>query len=346
VDSVLLANLSANGLAVSCDGTRLVTRCGTVVQGFTFNPATGLIADAALFSAGGLDARNFRLSENPVGISQDGSLAFASHLGATATEGTVRFFDAETGEPRGESEDLGEGAPTSISRANCCGDIDPPPPSDSIFEKEITGGPDRDSDGETDRVVEVLSKTTSEFEFTITFRHEELAAALIRDIVPGQWEVVSCLATNPDDVVQLSRSGRALLRGNFATQIDWYPTDNDSSLVCTVKLRLNRLAKYEPANYGKLVLNQGATALDASTKRPLLDSEGQRLTTPGLFILGMKDVNRDKQIDWSGEGDEDGDTLSDWFEATEFGTDPTKKDTDGDRSPDNIDREPLNRRKK
>jgi hypothetical protein len=351
IDSAQLPSIGVNAMVMSCDGTRIYVRRagglnGDLVDAFAYDPATGQFGNSPLFTITGIAGKNYTIAESPLSVTADGSVLIASEFDASGTTGRLKFFNAQTGAPIDILEDPSLGPPTSISPPFCCGDIDPPPPQNAIFEKEITGGPDRNNDGETDRVVEVLGKTTSEFEFTITFRHQELPPALIRDIVPAQWEVVSCVATNEDDVVQLSRSGRSFTRGNFATQIDWYPTDNDGSLVCTVKLRLNRLGKYEPASHGKLAINHGAFALDASDKKPLVDGEGQKLNTPGLFILGMKDVNRDKRIDWSGEGDEDGDTLTDWFEATEYGTDPTKKDTDGDRSPDNIDKEPLNRRKK
>jgi hypothetical protein len=353
IDRVKLAKASGSAIAIDCDGNRVFTRSGNggpnaddVVEGFGYDPLTGQISNAAALTITGIEFTNVTAFENPLAISSDGAVLFVPEIDLNGTTGQLRIFNAETGAAVDPFEDPDHSRPTAISPANCCGDVDPPPPSDSVFEKEITDGPDRNNDGETDRVVEVLSKTTSQFEFTITFRHTELAPALVRDVVPYQWEVVSCIPTNEGDVVQMSKTGFTRNRGNRATQIDWFPTDNDGSLICTVKLRLHQFAKYEPNSVGKLFLNQGACALNASTKQPLVDGEGQKLTTEQLLLIGMKDANRDKQIDWSGEGDEDGDTLSDWFEASEYGTDPTKKDTDGDRSPDNIDKEPLNRRKK
>ena len=74
-----------------------------------------------------------------------------------------------------------------------------------------------------------------------------------------------------------------------------------------------------------------------------MDEEtGLPLVTNRLFIAALKDKNKDDMIDYSGNGDEDGDGLLD-YEECELGTDPCKADTDGDHIDDGEDPDPLDK---
>ncbi len=61
-----------------------------------------------------------------------------------------------------------------------------------------------------------------------------------------------------------------------------------------------------------------------------------------LFIAALKDNKKDDQIDYSGNGDEDEDGLTD-YEECELGTDPCDHDTDGDHIDDGVDPDPLDK---
>ena len=211
------------------------------------------------------------------------------------------------------------------------------------FSKEIIDGPDRDDDGEIDRVVGVTSRETSEYTFKITFHESELPPALIQDVIPREWELVGCEPEHAGDLVTWWSTGRRKHRGYRETLIQWLPTNNDSCLTCTVRLRHHNHRQYEPHESGCLLLNGGAEAFDTAGEDALLDKDGQALVTESLSVVALTDHNRDGVIDYSGNGDEDGDTLTDWFEACVLGTDPCDRDTDHDRVPDAEDPDPLDR---
>ena len=75
--------------------------------------------------------------------------------------------------------------------------------------------------------------------------------------------------------------------------------------------------------------------------------KGKAVHTPlisnAICVGVVKDKNGDDTINYNGTGDEDGDTLSDWFECCVLGTDPCDDDTDGDKVDDNVDADPLDK---
>ena len=89
-------------------------------------------------------------------------------------------------------------------------------------------------------------------------------------------------------------------------------------------------------------MSAGPAAFDAVDETPLLDDALQPLTAEPGLLAAVRDKNRDRTIDWSGAGDEDGDSLTDYEEACELGTDPCDADTDNDGQRDDVDPEPLN----
>lgn len=187
------------------------------------------------------------------------------------------------------------------------------------FLTNFTDGPDRNEDELPDAVVEVRSREN--YTFRLDFYQPDLPAALVRDVVPSDWEVVSGVPENPLDLVLVAPTGQPQHKGYRATEIQWFPTDNDGSLNCTLRLRRHSNQQYEPHQCGALFLNVGAAALDSSTRQPLLDENGLPLRGRRIFVAAVNDHNHDGTIDWSGAGDEDGDGLLDHDEY-ELGRDP------------------------
>jgi hypothetical protein len=246
------------------------------------------------------------------------------------------------------------GAPTQLDTIGYLNEISSPNGSylDSIvvgpltppnrFLKEFIAGPDRNGDHVIDRVLAAPATGQSEFTFQIAFTQPQVPAAVILDIVPAEWEIVSCVPDGAADVVLMSNTGKKHQNKFFDTLIQWFPDDNDGVLTCTVRTR--KLKKgFEPKAAGRKYLNRGARAIDAATLAPLLDGSGESLVTTSLFVGAIADANKDRQVDVSGNGDEDGDTLTDFYEI-EIWTNPAIKDTDKDKVPDNLDPDPRNRK--
>jgi hypothetical protein len=79
-----------------------------------------------------------------------------------------------------------------------------------------------------------------------------------------------------------------------------------------------------------LYLNKGAVAYDVA------DPEVPILVSNTLCLAAVEDLNGGG-IDYSGMGDEDGDSLLDHAEACDLGTDPCSGDSDGDGVTDDIE---------
>lgn len=209
-----------------------------------------------------------------------------------------------------------------------------------LFTKDVIAGPNRDGDCVTDRVVEVHSRTPSEFQFRITLRAPNLPSPMISDLVPSGWKVVDCTPSNSNDFLLLTPEGRPE-HGHRATRIEWFPTDSSGYLLCTVRTRAHG-PEFEPLECGDFPLNAGAAALDSATREPLLDPDGNPMKTAPLCVAAIRDMQHDG-IDYSGNGDEDGDGLTDYEEACVRGTNPCDRDTDHDGVNDAVDRDPLDR---
>lgn len=117
-------------------------------------------------------------------------------------------------------------------------------------------------------------------------------------------------------------------------------TETVASLNCTVRLRPHSRIAFEPHQCGRLELNWGAEAVDPATQQPLLDADGQPLTSGRLFLVALRDHNGDGIIDFTGAGDEDNDGISDLAEA-KMGSDPCNVDSDGDGIGDQVDSDPV-----
>src|SRR4030095_10239022 len=115
--------------------------------------------------------------------------------------------------------------------------------------------------------------------------------------------------------------------------------------------------KYFPSVCGQFLLNAGAKLFRvpkvfesrdagymAGHCADLLDAlkESAFITqAKSLCLAAVKDLNKDGKVAADGSGDEDGDSLSDYTESCVLGTDPCKKDTDGDGYSDHVDKYPL-----
>jgi hypothetical protein len=208
---------------------------------------------------------------------------------------------------------------------------------------------------------EVRARTPSEYLVRLTFSQRGLQGALVEDVVPAEWEVevvsagattatadesraaTTSISADESDFVTFQPIGPRGPKGYRATQISWFPERNDSVLIYKISLRKHSAREYLPNKSGCLPL-PAAVALDTSTRSPLLDERGRPLVSNALALAAICDANRDRTIDYTGEGDEDGDGLGDYEEACVLGTDPCRPDTDRDRIPDGEDSDPLDRR--
>ena len=122
-----------------------------------------------------------------------------------------------------------------------------------------------------------------------------------------------------------------------ATHIICWPAADSGSVVVDVEARCHdnpRNQKCRPTSCGALYLNDGAAAYE-------LDEDGEPIYPPlavsnALCLAAVEDVNEDGEIDYTGNGDEDGDGFSDYDEACFWGNDPCvfTPDSDEDGIPD------------
>ena len=213
-----------------------------------------------------------------------------------------------------------------------------------IIEKVVTSGPDVDGDGVIDLVVEVGQTEPTLYDFTIYYSGPPV---MIQDMVPAEWQVVEVLPDNEEDRLQISHANKKD-NNKSATRIAWWPGDGDSKLLVVVESRWRPSGKYAPTSCGVLYLNEDGAevyAIDPETGEPLVDEYGEMLPpiaiSNPLELVAVSDVNEDGVIARDGTGDEDGDGLTDAYEALELGTDPCNPDTDDDGVPDGADPDPL-----
>jgi len=214
-----------------------------------------------------------------------------------------------------------------------------------VFDKEIVDGPDVNTDDEFDLAVEVGQQPPpAMYDFKINYRQRDLPPVLIEDTVPAEWDVELTDMTPPDSCMAAGANGKD--NGKSATHIDclW---DGEGMVTVLATARCHgtngkgKNTKCRPTSCGALYLNNGAAAyeLDPDTGEPVLDDDGNRLPplleTNALCLVAVKDLNGDG-IDYTGNGDEDGDGFADWTEACFWGNDPCEftEDSDEDGIPD------------
>jgi hypothetical protein len=220
--------------------------------------------------------------------------------------------------------------------------------------------------GGIDLVVPINVEDPTAYDFTITWNGD--TPVWIYDRVPAEWDVthIEFLDTSDDGtllpldcgeatifsngfgVVDIFRGGKKGKNCNSDTGFRWMPGEDNTLNVQTLARCHDKGNNFcRPTSCGALYLNYGAIALekDPETGELVLDENGDPIVVDGptndICLAAVDDVNGDGTFTWDGTGDEDGDTLPDYLEACEFGTDPCLADTDGDGVRDDVDDCPL-----
>lgn len=180
--------------------------------------------------------------------------------------------------------------------------------------------------------VEVGTSQKTEYQFALTYDNEGGPDVIIEDTVPAEWAV-----TGIEDVQslgcedELANKGKKADKG--ATKIDCGPGFDSGSVLVNVETRQHGNGNddtYRPGSCGALYLNNGAAAYDVT------DLETPILVSNNLCLAAVEDLDGGG-IDYSGMGDEDGDSLSDHEEACSIGTNPCTDDSDGDGVTDTVE---------
>jgi hypothetical protein len=246
--------------------------------------------------------------------------------------------------------------------------VDLPPgslPGGDDFSKMLLDGPDENDDGAVDLVIPVKPSTSTSYVWKINWNQPGFPDVLIADSAPAE-SVVDTINSDPtglpldcgDDTAFDDDSGHTdLERGGIsgkncrsATQIDWTPDSDTEMLEVGVSMRESpgrghKGPAFAPTSCGALYLNDGAAAfeLDPNTGDPITDPVTGEILPPllatgALCIAAVTDLN-DDGLNYTGEGDEDGDGFLDHQEACDLGTDPCvfDEDFDEDGLPDLVD---------
>jgi hypothetical protein len=204
------------------------------------------------------------------------------------------------------------------------------------FSKEITAGNDVDEAGGIDLAVEVGIETPAAYDFIINYDQPNLPPVQIEDTVPAEWRVSGLENDSLNCEVVQANKGRK--DDSSATKLVCLPGGTEGTVTVLADARCHNKRnnnKCKPTSCGALYLNNGAAAyeLDPDTGEPVVDENGDRLPplveTNSLCLVAVSDLNGGG-IDYSGNGDEDGDGLLDRNEACDVGTDPCVGDSDGD----------------
>lgn len=323
------SNISA---AFSPDGGTLFVKTYYTVEAFTFDPSTGAIG-SSLFVTSTYGSSQF-FGMDLLAINRQGTELFSSEWYA------VKVYDAASG---AYLRSISAGSiyrPTGIS---------------------VLGG-------EIDKVVLTAKPETTTYAFTISYKNPVFEPVVIGDTVPAEWQVIEVAGNAitdgysgglvPDDdgmgLVEVY-PGNDKPDNTSATKILWYPARYgevlryDATLTVKVQTRVRpgKTPKYAPTSAGALLLNAGAGAygiqaslLDPYSRTAVLDFIGEKpplTASQSLCLAAVYDYNGDGVIAYDGTGDEDGDTLLDYYEACILGTNPCNPDSDGDGVPDQSD---------
>jgi hypothetical protein len=241
---------------------------------------------------------------------------------------------------------------------------------DPVFglNKVLLDGPDNDADGELDKVILVGQESSTDYEWKIDYSNPDGPPVVVIDSAPAESVVnaingdgtglpLDCGAdvafSDDSGETTVYRGGKANKNCRSDTWLDWMPETNAEMLTVSVNTRQSpgkghKVPIYAPTSCGALYLNAGAAAyeLDPATGEPLTDAGTGEMLPPllesnALCIAAVMDVGDDGSVDFTGNGDEDGDSLSDYAEACDMGTDPCDPDSDGDGVNDNLDDCPL-----
>ncbi|MCB1206493.1 MAG: hypothetical protein KDN18_19700 [Verrucomicrobiae bacterium] len=136
VDRVTLEGDRANGLAMSCELSRIYARSGDgidpdSIECFSFDPGTGDIATPRLFSANAAPLLPSFL-RSPLAVSHDGSRILAIE----ETPPGLRVFNGQNGSNLGLAADPGLVQPSSVSLIPCCF-TEPVDPRIAVYQRKI-----------------------------------------------------------------------------------------------------------------------------------------------------------------------------------------------------------------
>ncbi|HSO19751.1 MAG TPA: hypothetical protein VLT88_09855, partial [Desulfosarcina sp.] len=262
-----------------------------------------------------------RLSTDPVGTVQPEVALKAGEISYTAFDGSPHRWGDYSGmtiDPDGEtfwyfgeySKDTGTTNGRwgnyigSFSFATCGG----PPLS-----KRIDWGNDLDNDTIPDKVVEVGNSFPSIYQFTIEYFDPTGPLVQLKDVVPGYWNPVFQVAGPPCNVTRADER-RNLFSDVF---ISCTPPGGEGSYSFVAGSRgtldPGGAVEFEPSECGAFILNEGAAAF---TGRSI-----HLGPTDPICLAAVRDINGGG-LDYTGNGDEDGDGVSDYEEACVFDTDP------------------------
>ncbi|MDX1460575.1 MAG: hypothetical protein R3348_05910 [Xanthomonadales bacterium] len=304
---------------------------------------------------------------------QDGSFLDGEIATAYRPDFAVVYTGGAGGLPDGVPDGLWEGNDPDYPRlvANACMARSVVGGGDE-FVKELTSGSNNDGDEAIDVVVPVKPGAALEYDFTIHYSSEEFPHVLIVDTLPAEWVAVQVEGVDIDGGeggpgidacgesvsisdafgdIDLYKNGKGK-KCKSATTIEWDPPEDGGSVKIDADTRPSpgkghKEPVFAPTSCGALSLNDGAIALETNEAGELiLDEEGNPTVvagpTDGICLAAVSQDLYDALVDYSDQGDHDGDGLSSHEEACgEIGTDPCNPDTDGDGVVDGEDACPL-----
>ena len=208
-----------------------------------------------------------------------------------------------------------------------------------------------------DLIVEVNPAEALQYEFSIAYRGAE-QDVVIEDTLPAIWNASNINGDStglPLDCggstdfagsgVIVFKGGKASKKCRGATHLWWSPLEPSISVGAeTIQIpgKGHQLPHYFPGKCGAFYLNDGAAVYPAIDGIPDFTA-GPLYLSDSLCLAAVRDLSAPIGIDPFGNGDEDGDWLSDYEEAcvNEFSTDPCRADTDADGVNDDVDECPL-----
>ena len=188
-------------------------------------------------------------------------------------------------------------------------------------EKTIISGPDKNTDGKIDLAVEVGTQNPVAYDFKLSYTLQTSADVVIKDTVPAEWDVVLM----DDTLGCFAASANGKNNGKSATKITCNePNPVNGMVTVWVETRChgnNNNTKCRPTSCGALYLNDSAAVFEVDGLGEIIDPLNPISTSNSLCIAAVKDLNGGG-IDYTGDGDEDGDGLTDYEEACVIGSDP------------------------
>jgi hypothetical protein len=126
IDSARIFSGGEVSVAVACEGDKVFVRSGDRIEGFSLDPATGALGDAAFLTIPGVTVAFLQtFYGNALGISEDGSRLVVSEPVESQIPGgpqsLITFFDTISGLRAGAAEVGALANPTLVASSSCCG---------------------------------------------------------------------------------------------------------------------------------------------------------------------------------------------------------------------------------